>query len=78
VCRTGCGVRMEKKERAANLHASALRRELDRCLESAPPTCASVPSEHTRGSQLPWLLLLSCCCRTVAVCSQDVEADTAR
>jgi hypothetical protein len=29
---------MEKKERTAKLHASALRRELDRCLATAPAT----------------------------------------
>ena len=31
---------MDKKERTAKLHASALRRELDRCITSAPTTCA--------------------------------------
>ena len=43
---------MEKRERAAKLHASALRRELDRCLSSANASPGASPAHRQRAEML--------------------------
>ena len=43
---------MEKRERAAKLHASALRRELDRCLSSANASPSASPAHRQRAEML--------------------------
>ena len=71
---------MEKKERSANLHASALRRELDRCLATAPPTCARThaPFCAVRTGRVTELSLYGAAARRMSEQTQRAEAFAGR